>query len=90
STNTKEEITSFQIKFPGKPTELVKGNQLNALALKNLESSQENDHIIIFNIKTSKQTLDSNITIKIIKSVPPPPPPPAPKAEKPVVPTKEG
>ena len=89
STNTKEEITSFQIKFPGKPTELVKGNQLNALALKNLESSQENDHIIIFNIKTSKQTLDSNITIKIIKSVPPPPPPPAPKAEKPVVPTKE-
>ena len=90
STNTKEEITSFQIKFPGKPTKLVKGNQLNALALKNLESSQENDHIIIFNIKTSKQTLDSNITIKIIKSVPPPPPPPAPKAEKPVVPTKEG
>src|SRR5690606_10920583 len=64
-TTSGNQVEQFNIKFPGKPTQMVKGNQLNSTTLKYLEEALTGDYITFFDIKTETENLTSNIMVKI-------------------------
>jgi hypothetical protein len=59
STTTGEPITRFKIKFPGKPTESIKGNTANnnAKVKANLEGATIGTLVQLFDIRTKEETL---------------------------------
>ncbi|WP_375238484.1 M56 family metallopeptidase [Aurantibacter sp.] len=87
-----EEITSFNLKFPGKPTQNIKGNKINTNAKSYLADAKMGANIQLFNVKsgkikfppaiitlvsnTSKEIDNSPIVVKGEKSLLPAPPPP--------------
>ncbi|MFD2822894.1 M56 family metallopeptidase [Lacinutrix iliipiscaria] len=90
ATTTHDDIKSFKVKFPKKPTLTIKGNKLNDEAIKFLYESKHGEIIQIFDIKIDKQKLspilislvnkrDEKKYGKVIKgeesNIPPPPPP---------------
>lgn len=55
--------TEFNLKIPHKPTRSIKGNTIDAMTIKNLETTKAKTQVIIFNIKDGS---DSNIEPIII------------------------
>lgn len=65
-TNTGEAITSFKIKFIGKPTVSVSGNKLNKKAIALLNENEFDKMIQIFNIKTTNSHIKMPILIELV------------------------
>ena len=64
-TNTGEEISSFLIKFIGKPTVSITGNKLNKEAIGFLNENESDKIIQIFNIKTTNSNIKMPILIQL-------------------------
>lgn len=62
------EITAFKLKIPGIKTEQIKGNEITNVTLKNLKSAKVGDYITLFDIKDSKSSKISSVTIEIVES----------------------
>lgn len=79
-TNAKESITSFKIKFAGKPTVSIVGNRFNSEAITNLENSKNGDYLQILDLKTNSKSIKTFVLVQIVdeSDFPPPPPPPVP------------
>jgi len=60
-------IIGFDVKVPGKATQVFKGNQSNQMSQYVYRSPYLGDTISIFNIKTNKGKLDSYIRVKLVK-----------------------
>jgi hypothetical protein len=63
----KDEISTFKLKIPGIKTELIKGNTITTITLKNLESIRTGDTITLFDIKTKSDSKIDPVVIKVVK-----------------------
>ena len=66
ATTTGDNISSFKMKFPGYPTESIKGAALNANALRHLSKSNLGVVVSLFDIKTDKKEKLSPVLITIV------------------------
>lgn len=60
-------IIGFNVKVPRKATQVFKGNQSNPMSQYVYRLPYLGDTISIFNIKTNKGKLDSDIRVKLVK-----------------------
>ncbi|MBQ0768110.1 MAG: M56 family metallopeptidase [Bizionia sp.] len=97
-TSTNDEITSFRVKFAGKPTETIKGSRtLNKVAIDYLEDALVGNTVQIFDIRTNTKVFPPVLITIVDKNDPNhtpslkvkkgehsilPPPPPAPPKVK--------
>lgn len=65
ATSNNESIESFNVKIPSNPSVLVKGNTFNKEVLKQIESMNNDDQLMIFNIKTSTKNIEASILINV-------------------------
>jgi hypothetical protein len=65
-TTTGDQILSFKIKFPGYPTETIKGDALNAKAVSNLKNSSLGIALSLFDIKTVEKEKLAPIVITLV------------------------
>lgn len=97
-TSTNDEITSFKVKFPGKPTETIKGSKtINKVAKEYLKDALVGNMIQIFDVRTERKVFPPVLITIVDKNDPKhtqspkvkkgehsilPPPPPPPAPPK--------
>ena len=64
----KEEVTSFKLKVPGKPTVSIRGNVLSKEAKGYVSAFKSSTSITVFDIKTKQGKLDSHMFIELKES----------------------
>jgi biopolymer transport protein ExbD len=60
-----ENVESFTVKIPSNPSVLVKGNTFNKEVLKQIESMNNNDQLMIFAIKTNTKNIEGSMLINV-------------------------
>ncbi|WP_055434838.1 M56 family metallopeptidase [Lacinutrix algicola] len=66
STTTGENILSFKFKYPGKPTESIKGNVLNETAVAYITAAKKGDVVQFFDIKTATKQKLKPVIVTIV------------------------
>ncbi|NRD19222.1 M56 family metallopeptidase [Winogradskyella eckloniae] len=61
------EITAFKLKIPGVKTEIIAGNKITEITLKNLDSAELGDYITLFDIKDNKGSKFLPVAIEIVE-----------------------
>src|SRR5690606_33134820 len=64
-TSNNENIKGFSVKIPSNPSVLVKGNTFNKEVLKQIESMDNDDQLMIYNIKTNTKNIEGSMLINV-------------------------